>query len=61
VPAEFIENLTRSSNIAFQEKYLAAGGHNAVFNFPDTGTHDWAYWGSQLHAMVPDLQSTLGR
>ena len=24
------------------------GGHNAVFNFPANGTHDWAYWGQQL-------------
>ncbi len=60
IPAVFLENLTRSSNIAFQQKYEAAGGHNAVFNFPPNGTHDWAYWGAQLQAMIPDLQRTLG-
>jgi diacylglycerol O-acyltransferase / trehalose O-mycolyltransferase len=60
VPATFLENLTRSSNIAFQDKYIAAGGNNAVFNFPPNGTHDWAYWGAQLQAMKPDLQRTLG-
>ncbi|MDT5203138.1 MAG: diacylglycerol O-acyltransferase / trehalose O-mycolyltransferase, partial [Mycobacterium sp.] len=37
-----------------------AGGKNAVFNFPDTGTHDWGYWGAQLQAMKPDLQRELG-
>ncbi|MBV9516150.1 MAG: esterase family protein [Mycobacteriaceae bacterium] len=60
LPATFLENLLRSSNVAFQQKYEAAGGHNAVFNFPPNGTHDWAYWGAQLHAMVPDLQRSLG-
>jgi diacylglycerol O-acyltransferase/trehalose O-mycolyltransferase len=31
-----------------------------VFNFPPSGTHDWAYWGSQLQQMKPDLQRALG-
>jgi S-formylglutathione hydrolase FrmB len=31
-----------------------------LFNFPDNGTHDWAYWGAQLQAMKPDLQRVLG-
>jgi diacylglycerol O-acyltransferase/trehalose O-mycolyltransferase len=30
-----------------------------VFNFPDTGTHTWAYWGQQLQQMKPDLISHL--
>jgi len=60
VPAEFLENLIHGSNITFQNAYVAAGGHNAVFNFPPNGTHDWAYWGAQLNAMKPDLQRTLG-
>jgi diacylglycerol O-acyltransferase/trehalose O-mycolyltransferase len=60
VPAVFLENLTKSSNTAFQDKYTAAGGHNAVFNFPPNGTHNWAYWGAQLQQMKPDLQRTLG-
>jgi diacylglycerol O-acyltransferase/trehalose O-mycolyltransferase len=60
VPAEFLENFVRSSNVKFQEDYIAAGGHNAVFNFPENGTHSWEYWGSQLNAMKPDLQASLG-
>jgi diacylglycerol O-acyltransferase/trehalose O-mycolyltransferase len=60
VPATFLENMLRDSNLNFQQQYQAAGGHNAVFNFPPNGTHDWAYWGAQLHSMVPDLQKTLG-
>jgi diacylglycerol O-acyltransferase/trehalose O-mycolyltransferase len=60
VPAELIENVIRGSNTTFQDAYVAAGGHNAVFNFPDSGTHDWAYWGAQLQAMKPDLQRVLG-
>jgi diacylglycerol O-acyltransferase / trehalose O-mycolyltransferase len=31
-----------------------------LFNFPDTGTHSWSYWGAQLQAMKPDLQRALG-
>jgi diacylglycerol O-acyltransferase / trehalose O-mycolyltransferase len=58
--AQFLENITISSNKEFQQKYLAAGGHNAVFNFPTQGTHSWGYWGSQLQAMKPDLQRVLG-
>ena len=60
VPATFLENMLRDSNLNFQQKYQEAGGHNAVFNFPPNGTHDWAYWGAQLHSMVPDLQKSLG-
>ncbi|MDR3663593.1 MAG: alpha/beta hydrolase family protein [Mycobacterium sp.] len=60
VPAKFLEGLTIRTNRTFQDNYLAAGGNNAVFNFPDTGTHDWGYWGSQLQAMKPDLQRVLG-
>jgi diacylglycerol O-acyltransferase/trehalose O-mycolyltransferase len=60
MPAEFLENFVRSSNIKFQDAYNAAGGHNAVFNFPPNGTHSWEYWGSQLNAMKPDLQGALG-
>ena len=58
--AEFLENFTRDSNINFQNAYIAAGGHNAVFNFPPYGTHSWEYWGAQLNAMKADLQSSLG-
>ncbi|MDP9167717.1 MAG: esterase family protein [Actinomycetota bacterium] len=58
--AQFLENITVSSNKDFQKRYLAAGGRNAVFNFPPEGTHSWGYWGSQLQAMKPDLIKVLG-
>jgi diacylglycerol O-acyltransferase/trehalose O-mycolyltransferase len=61
IPATFLEgNFMIGENKKFQEAYTAAGGHNAVFNFPDYGTHSWEYWGAQLQAMKPDLQSALG-
>ncbi|WP_061002994.1 esterase family protein, partial [Mycolicibacterium mucogenicum] len=53
VPAKFLEGLTIRTNRTFQDNYLAAGGNNGVFNFPDSGTHDWGYWGQQLQAMKP--------
>ena len=60
LPATFIEGVIRDSNIKFQQKYEAAGGHNATFNFPANGTHSWPYWGAQLQAMLPDMKATLG-
>lgn len=60
MPAEFLENFVRSSNIKFRDAYNAAGGHNGVFNFPDNGTHSWEYWGAQLQAMKTDMQHALG-
>ena len=39
---------------------IAAGGNNGVFNFPDTGLHNWPEWGQQLQQMKPDLQRVLG-
>src|SRR5579875_2908168 len=60
LPAKFLEGFVRTSNIKFQDAYNAGGGHNAVFNFPESGTHSWEYWGQQLNAMKPDLQRTLG-
>jgi diacylglycerol O-acyltransferase/trehalose O-mycolyltransferase len=60
VPAKFLEGLTIRTNRTFQQNYIAAGGKNAVFNFPDNGTHDWPYWGAQLQQMKPDLQRVLG-
>jgi diacylglycerol O-acyltransferase / trehalose O-mycolyltransferase / mycolyltransferase Ag85 len=59
VPAKFLEGLTIRTNITFRDNYLAAGGKNGVFNFPDSGTHNWAYWGQQLQVMKPDLISHL--
>lgn len=58
--AQYLENITRATNKEFQQKYIAAGGRNAVFNFPENGTHSWGYWGSQLQAMKPDLLRVLG-
>jgi diacylglycerol O-acyltransferase/trehalose O-mycolyltransferase len=55
-----LETSTLKSNTAFQNAYVAAGGNNAVFNFPPSGTHGWGYWGDQLLAMKPDLQRSLG-
>ena len=60
MPAKFLEGFVCRTNSTFQEKYIAAGGKNAVFNFPQSGTHNWAYWGQQLQAMKPDLQRVLG-
>lgn len=60
LPATFLEGLTIRTNRTFQDNYIAAGGQNGVFNLPDSGTHNWAYWGQQLQAMKPDLQRTLG-
>ncbi|MDT5148743.1 MAG: diacylglycerol O-acyltransferase / trehalose O-mycolyltransferase [Mycobacterium sp.] len=59
MPAKFLEGLTLRTNKTFQDNYIAAGGKNGVFNFPDTGTHDWPYWGAQLQQMKPDLISHL--
>src|SRR5580658_9093704 len=57
LPATFLEsNFMIGVNKKFQDAYNAAGGHNAVFNFPAYGTHSWEYWGAQLNAMKPDLQ-----
>ena len=59
VPATFLEGLTIRTNRTFRDNYLAAGGTNGVFNFPDNGTHSWVYWGRELQAMKPDLQRVL--
>ena len=58
--AGYLENVTLDTNKEFQRKYLAAGGRNAVFNFPPAGTHSWGYWGAQLQAMKADIQRVLG-
>ena len=59
LPATFLEGLTIRTNRTFQDNYVAAGGKNGVFNFPDNGTHNWAYWGRELQTMKPDLISHL--
>ena len=57
--AGYLENVTLDTTKEFQRKYQAAGGRNAVFNFPPAGTHSWGYWGSQLQAMKGDIQRVL--
>ncbi|MDT0271030.1 alpha/beta hydrolase-fold protein, partial [Streptomyces sp. DSM 44915] len=59
--AQFLENITINSNKEFQQKYVAAGGRNAKFDFPPNGTHNWNYWGSQLQQMKPDLLRVLSQ
>jgi diacylglycerol O-acyltransferase / trehalose O-mycolyltransferase len=58
--AKFLEGFTLRTNKTFQEQYIAAGGKNGVFNFPQNGTHQWNYWGQQLQQMKPDIQRVLG-
>ena len=60
LPATFLEGLTIRTNETFRDNYIAAGGKNAVFNFPPNGTHSWGYWGAQLQQMKPDMESYLG-
>jgi diacylglycerol O-acyltransferase/trehalose O-mycolyltransferase len=55
----FLEGFAIDSNHAFADAYVAAGGNNAVFNFPE-GIHSWGYSGQQLLQMKPDIQEVLG-
>ncbi len=55
----FLEGFAVESNHAFVDAYIAAGGSNGVFNFPD-GIHSWGYAGQQLQQMKPDMQRALG-
>jgi diacylglycerol O-acyltransferase / trehalose O-mycolyltransferase len=57
--ADSLESLAIGSNTRFQERYASAGGTNATFQFPPAGNHSWAYWGTQLQALKPDLIATL--
>lgn len=59
--ADSLEGLAIGSNKKFQERYTAAGGTNATFEFPAAGNHSWVYWGAQLQALKPDLIATLVR
>jgi S-formylglutathione hydrolase FrmB len=60
VALNVIEGTALQSNLNFRDQYVAAGGKNGVFNFPETGTHSWGYWGAQPQQMKPDLQRVLG-
>ena len=55
----FLEGMAIDSNHAFVDAYIAAGGNNGVFNFPD-GIQAWGYSGQQLQQMKPDIQRVLG-
>jgi diacylglycerol O-acyltransferase / trehalose O-mycolyltransferase len=55
----FLEGFAIESNRTFVDAYIAAGGSNGVFNFPD-GIHSWGYSGEQLQLMKSDIQRTLG-
>jgi diacylglycerol O-acyltransferase/trehalose O-mycolyltransferase len=55
----FLEGMAIDSNRAFVDAYVAAGGSNGVFNFPQ-GIHAWGYAGQQLQEMKPDIQRVLG-
>jgi diacylglycerol O-acyltransferase/trehalose O-mycolyltransferase len=55
----FLEGFAIDSNRTFADAYIAAGGNNAVFNFPG-GIHSWGYAGQQLLQMKPDIQRVLG-
>lgn len=54
----FLEGFAIDSNRAFVDAYIAAGGSNGVFNFPE-GIHSWGYAGQQLLQMKPDVQRVL--
>jgi diacylglycerol O-acyltransferase/trehalose O-mycolyltransferase len=60
IPGQVIEQVILQTNVTFRDAYNAAGGHNATFNIDDNGVHSWGYWNSQLMAMKPDIQQTLG-
>ncbi|MGH3584219.1 MAG: alpha/beta hydrolase-fold protein, partial [Mycobacterium sp.] len=39
--ADSLEGLAIGSNKRFQDRYTAAGGRNATFQFPSSGNHSW--------------------
>ncbi|WP_084356745.1 esterase family protein [Mycolicibacterium wolinskyi] len=55
----FLEGFAIDSNRAFTDAYIAAGGRNGVFDFPD-GIHSWGYWEQELQRMKPDLLQVVG-
>ena len=57
--ANSLESMAIKSNKDFQDAYAKAGGSNATFVFPSSGSHAWQYWGQQLSALKPDLIATL--
>lgn len=47
------------SNRSFYQHYRGVGGHNAHFDFPTGGQHDWGTWGPQLGALSGDLVAAI--
>jgi S-formylglutathione hydrolase FrmB len=51
--------IAQGNNREFYQHYRSVGGHNAHFDFPPSGEHDWGTWGPQLAAMSGELVSTI--
>ncbi|MBB5167863.1 alpha/beta hydrolase-fold protein [Mycobacterium sp. AZCC_0083] len=49
----------QGTNKIFYQQYRANMGHNAHFDFPTSGNHDWSTWGPQLAAMANDVAATI--
>ena len=49
----------QGTNRFFYQSYRGANGHNAHFDFPPTGQHDWGTWAPQLAAMSGELVATI--
>jgi S-formylglutathione hydrolase FrmB len=52
-------SLAQGSNRFFYQSYRTNGGHNAHFDFPPDGQHDWGTWAPQLAAMSGELVATI--
>src|SRR6201988_2693499 len=57
--AKFLEGFTLRTNKTFKNTYVEHGGTNAVFNFPENGTHSWGYWGREVQTMKSGIQRVL--
>ncbi len=49
----------QGSNRTFYQHYRGLGGHNAHFDLPTGGQHDWGTWGPQLAALSGDLVAAI--
>ena len=49
----------QGTNHDFYQQYRAGFGHNAHFDLPASGNHDWSSWGPQLAAMSGDLAASV--
>ncbi|KAA0100025.1 esterase family protein [Mycolicibacterium sp. P1-18] len=50
---------TSGSARTFYQHYRNVGGHNAHFDFPTSGQHDWGSWAPQLAALSGDLSAAI--